>query len=131
MVDVYIPHSAPDSGRAQVFMALIWVKRIQHEIDLRLYCHGGNRNLIDEIFKRPGKNLENQHVLGGWAGVFSQANINRRRFGCWWKGLLGMESWWGCWQRIGLMRIDREIGKPTGRCSPIMRFMNGFWDMVT
>jgi neutral ceramidase len=100
-------HSAPEVGYPGLGAAFLG-DRFKHETDTA-YTALVEQSLIDGI-KKALENLAPARLGSGWG--FSQANINRRAIDIDGQATLGMNPDGPVDRRIGLLRIDREDGKP-------------------
>ena len=100
-------HSAPEVGSPGLD-AVFLGERYQHAIDSN-YTNLVVQKLIDGILEAR-KQLAPARIGVGWG--FSQANINRRAIDIDGKASLGLNPDGAVDRRIGLLRIDKEDGKP-------------------
>jgi hypothetical protein len=100
-------HSAPEVGSPGLD-AVFLGERYQHAIDFN-YTNLVVQKLIDGILEAR-KQLAPARIGVGWG--FSQANINRRAIDIDGKASLGLNPDGAVDRRIGLLRIDKEDGKP-------------------
>lgn len=100
-------HSAPEVGSPGLD-AVFLGERYQHAIDTN-YTALVVQKLIDGIIEAR-KKLAPARLGVGWG--FSQANINRRAIDIDGKASLGLNPDGVVDRRIGLLRIDKEDGKP-------------------
>lgn len=100
-------HSAPEvgvPGLAEVFMG----ERYKHEVDTA-YTSFIEQTLINAIAEARQK-LEPARLAVGWG--FSQANINRRAIDADGKASIGLNPDGAVDRRIGLIRLEKQDGKP-------------------
>ncbi len=100
-------HSAPEVGPVGLG-AVFLGERFQHERDTG-YTMLVERKLIEGIVEAR-KKLAPARIGVGWG--FSQANINRRAIDIDGKASLGLNPDGAVDRRIGLLRIEKEDGKP-------------------
>lgn len=100
-------HSAPEVGPPGLD-AVFLGERFQHAIDSN-YTNFVVQKLIEGIVEAR-KKLAPARLGVGWG--FSQANINRRAIDIDGKASLGLNPDGPVDRRIGLLRIDKEDGKP-------------------
>jgi neutral ceramidase len=100
-------HSAPEVGPAGLGSAFLG-DRYLHKIDAD-YTAMVEQTLIDGI-KQARQNLAPARLGVGWG--FSMANINRRAIDIDGQATLGLNPDGPVDRRIGLLRIDKEDGKP-------------------
>ena len=100
-------HSAPEVG-APGLGAVFMGERYQHTIDSN-YTPLLIQKLIEGILEAR-KKLAPARLGVGWG--FSQANINRRAIDIDGKSTIGLDPDGAVDRRIGLLRIDKEDGKP-------------------
>lgn len=100
-------HSAPEVGSPGLD-AVFLGERFQHAIDSN-YTNLVEQKLIEGIIEAR-KKLAPARLGVGWG--FSQANINRRAIDVDGKASLGLNPDGPVDRRIGLLRIDKEDGKP-------------------
>ena len=106
-------HSAPEIGaqfRGIPYPSMANRSKLaaQHEIDT-VYTAMLEQKIIDGIIEARS-NLAPARIGVGWG--FSQANINRRAIDIDGKASLGLNPDGAVDRRIGLLRIDKEDGKP-------------------
>lgn len=100
-------HSAPEVGPVGLGTVFLG-ERFQHERDTG-YTRLVERKLIEGIIEAC-KKLAPARIGVGWG--FSQANINRRAVDIDGKASLGLNPDGAVDRRIGLLRIEKEDGKP-------------------
>ncbi len=100
-------HSAPEVGSPGLD-AVFLGNRFQHTVDSN-YTALVVQKLIEGIVEAR-KKLVPAHLGVGWG--FSQANINRRAIDIDGKASLGLNPDGAVDRRIGLLRIDKDDGKP-------------------
>lgn len=100
-------HSAPEVGSPGLD-AVFLGERFQHAIDTN-YTNLVEQKLIEGVVEAR-KKLAPARLGVGWG--FSQANINRRAIDVDGKASLGLNPDGPVDRRIGLLRIDKENGKP-------------------